>query len=102
MANQFREAVIPRLTDVVGRGDLSGGLVLREIEGGDLSGELLSGGSCPGDLSGGRCPTLVCHVFAICSRDSPYVYDMFATCLPRVYHMFVKSHTYMNGLYAHI
>src|SRR6218665_1436284 len=43
MANQFRETVIPRLTEVVGR-ELSGG-VLREIGG--------------GLVRGGRCPTLV-------------------------------------------
>src|SRR6218665_2232599 len=49
MANQFREAEIPRLREVVGREELSGGLVLREIGGGLVRG-LLSGESCLGGL----------------------------------------------------
>src|SRR6218665_315641 len=44
MDNQFREAVIPRLREVVGQEELSGGLFLREIGGG------LVRGYCPGKV----------------------------------------------------
>src|SRR6218665_2310881 len=54
MANQFREAVIPRLTEVVGRGELSGGTCPTRNRRGTCPEGLLSGGPCPG----GRCPTL--------------------------------------------
>jgi len=49
MDNQFREAVIPRLREVVGREELSGGLFLREIGGGLVRGKL-SGETCPGGV----------------------------------------------------
>ena len=54
MANQFQEAVIPRLTEVVGRGGVvRGGLVIREIGGGLVRGCCCPGGVVQGELSGG-------------------------------------------------
>src|SRR6218665_266048 len=50
MANQFREAVIPRLAEVVGRGELCGGTCPTRNRRGTCPGLLLSGGNCPRGL----------------------------------------------------
>src|SRR6218665_3866534 len=62
MGNQFREALIPRLTEVVGRGGVvRGGIVLREIGGGLVRGCCCPGGSCPGGLVRGGVDVLHSH-----------------------------------------
>src|SRR6218665_1257346 len=51
MANQFREAVIPRLTEVVGRGGVVRGTCPTRNRRGTCPGVVVRG-----DLSGGTCP----------------------------------------------
>ena len=53
MANQFREAVIPRLTEVVGRGELSGGTCPTRNRRGTCPGVVVRGELSAGGLSGG-------------------------------------------------